>query len=227
MLVVEDVERTYAGAGDAATRALAGVSLDIAEREFVALMGPSGCGKSTLLTLAGGLQAPDAGSVSVAGVDLATLTGGALYRHRRRHIGYVFQEFNLIDVFTVAENVALPLELDGMSPRRARRRAETTLEQVGLAGMGGRYPATLSGGQRQRVAFARAVCGRARLIIADEPTGALDTATEEGVLDLLDELRAQGATCLVATHSEHVASRADRIVRMRDGRVTDAPQARV
>ncbi|WP_083960112.1 ABC transporter ATP-binding protein [Streptoalloteichus hindustanus] len=197
--------------------AVRGVSLTAEPGTLTAVMGPSGCGKSTLLTIAGGLQPPDEGNVTVAGVRLGELSEKDLYRHRRRHVGYVFQDYNLVQILTVVENVALPLELDGAPRARAVEQAKQALSAVGMADHADRFPDTLSGGQQQRVALARAICGERRLVLADEPTGALDSANANQVLDVLASLVRGGVACVVVTHDPAVAARAHRIARMRDG----------
>ena len=212
------VSRTH-GRGDRAVDALAGVDLDVAAGELVAVMGRSGSGKSTLLNLAGGLDQPTAGRIQVGAQDLAELSRSGLARLRRRDVGYVFQHFNLLPTLTAAENVALPLELDGTGLRQARRQAELALHEVGLPGRGDRYPDQLSGGEQQRVAIARGLIGRRRLLLADEPTGALDEVTAEGVLRLLRARCDGGAAALMVTHEPSFAAWADRVIRLRDGRV--------
>ncbi|MFC9129145.1 ABC transporter ATP-binding protein [Streptomyces sp. NPDC057099] len=216
MLVLDGVTRRYRS-GEVEVQAVRGVSLTAREGTLTAVMGPSGCGKSTLLTMAGGLQPPDTGTVMVAGVRIDTLAEADLYQHRRRHIGYVFQDYNLVRILSVAENVALPAELDGMSRRKARAQAREALASVGMEEYADRYPDSLSGGQQQRVALARAFSGGRGLILADEPTGALDSDSAAQVLDSLQSLVRSGATCVIVTHDEAVAARADRVVRMRDG----------
>ncbi|WP_034264555.1 ABC transporter ATP-binding protein [Actinospica robiniae] len=207
------------GSGEAQVKALAGVDLEVAAGELVAVMGPSGSGKTTLLSLAGGLDAPTAGEVVVEGVRLADLSRRALARLRRTSIGYVFQDYNLIPALTAAENVALPLELDGMGARRAGKLAEQALAEVGLDGLAGRFPEEMSGGQRQRTAIARALIGERRLMLADEPTGALDSQTSEAVMRLLRARCDAGAAGILVTHEPRFAAYADRTVYLRDGRV--------
>jgi putative ABC transport system ATP-binding protein len=223
VLVVDHVWRVH-GRGATQVAAVADVFLEVGVGEMVAVMGPSGSGKSTLLNLAGGLDAPTGGTVSVEGRVLARLSPVALARLRRRSVGYVFQAFNLIPSLTAVENVMLPLELDGASLRTARAAAADTLAEVGLEGLGDRYPDDLSGGQQQRVAIARAVVGDRRLILADEPTGALDSHTGEEVLRLLRARCDAGAAGLLVTHDARHAAWADRVVFLRDGRVVDATE---
>jgi putative ABC transport system ATP-binding protein len=197
------------------------VSFRVSAGELVAVMGPSGSGKSTLLTLAGGLDSPTTGTVAVEGVDLAALGPRGRARMRRTAIGYVFQDFNLIPALTAAENVALPLELDGVRARTARTAARQALEELGLADLADRFPHHMSGGQQQRVAIARAVVGDRRLILADEPTGALDSETGEEVLRLLRSRCDAGAAGVLVTHEARHAAWADRVVFLRDGVVVD------
>ncbi|MGY0233924.1 ABC transporter ATP-binding protein [Longispora urticae] len=222
ILEMTAIEKSY-HAGSLRVPALGGVSLRVGPRELVAVMGPSGCGKSTLLAIAGGLLRPGGGDVAVAGSSLGRLKGGALHRHRRRYIGYVFQDYNLMRTLTAAENVALPDELSGMRRAEARRRALVALESVGMAGQATRFPDQLSGGQQQRVALARAISGDRQLILADEPTGALDSNTATGVLELLRGLVDAGAGCVLVTHDPAVAARADRVIHMRDGLIRERP----
>ena len=220
VLQLDSVTRVH-GEGETAVQALRGVSFAAYAGELVAIMGPSGSGKSTLLTLAGGLDGPTAGSVSVEGTDLATLGAAGRARMRRTSIGYVFQDFNLIPALTAAENVSLPLELDGQSSRSARVLARAALEEVGIGELAHRFPDHMSGGQQQRVAIARAVVGERRLILADEPTGALDTETGEEILRLLRARCDAGAAGVLVTHEARHAAWADRVVFLRDGVVVD------
>jgi putative ABC transport system ATP-binding protein len=220
LLELRGVERVY-GSGAAAVRALRGLSLAVSPGELVALMGPSGSGKSTLLNLAGGIDAPTAGQVLVDGRPLGDLSPAALAALRRRAVGYVFQERNLVDVLSALENVALPCELDGAGRRRARSLARAALREVGLEAAADRLPDELSGGDRQRVAIARALVGARRLLLADEPTGALDSATGEAVLRLLRARCDAGAGALMVTHEPRDAGWADRVVFLRDGEVVD------
>lgn len=187
---------------------------------MVAVMGPSGSGKSTLLTIAGTLEDATSGEVRVAGQDLSRLSRNAKARLRRRSIGYVFQDYNLLPGLTATENVALPLELDGVSGRRARTAALRALEELGLAGRSGHFPDQLSGGERQRVALARAVAGDHQLLLADEPSGALDSANGESVMRLILNACNRGMAAVVVTHDARLASWAHRTVSIRDGRIT-------
>ncbi|MBT2235723.1 ABC transporter ATP-binding protein [Nonomuraea sp. NEAU-A123] len=200
--------------------ALKGVSLEVSSGELVAVMGPSGSGKSTLLNLAGGLDRPTSGSVTIEGTDLATVTDLAALR--RGSVGYVFQDLNLIPSLTAAENVMLPRELDGVRSRQARGEALAVLASVGVDHMADRFPEELSGGQRQRVAIARALVGERRLVLADEPTGALDTASGDEILRLLRERCDAGAAVLLVTHEPRYAGWADRVVFLRDGEIADS-----
>ncbi|MDT0307110.1 ABC transporter ATP-binding protein [Streptomyces sp. DSM 44917] len=212
--------RVYA-AGVAAVQALRGVDLTVHTGEFVAVMGPSGSGKSTLLTLAGGLDRASGGQVLVEGQDLGRLSRARLAKVRRTSVGYVFQDYNLIPALTAAENIALPRELDGVPARRARREALAALEEIGLPQLVDRFPDEMSGGQQQRVAIARALVGERRLVLADEPTGALDSETGEAVLALLRKRCDEGAAVVLVTHEPRYAAWADRVVFLRDGTVVD------
>jgi putative ABC transport system ATP-binding protein len=220
ILDLRDVIRVH-GSGATEVHALRGVSLSVDAGELVAVMGPSGSGKSTLLHLAGGLDAPTSGAVLVEGTDLAGLSRSALARLRRRSVGYVFQDFNLVPALTAAENVALPRELDGVGARQARRDALAALDAVGIADLADRFPDDMSGGQQQRVAIARALVGDRRLVLADEPTGALDSETGEAVLRLLRARCDAGAAGVLVTHEARHAAWADRVVFLRDGGVVD------
>jgi putative ABC transport system ATP-binding protein len=204
--------------------ALAEVSMTVAAGEVVAIMGPSGSGKSTLLNLIAGLDRPTSGTVTVAGRRIDSLGENALARFRARHVGIIFQFFNLLDDLTVADNVLLPAQLAGASRRHARARAAELLERLGLAGQANAYPARLSGGQRQRVAIARALVNAPELLLADEPTGALDTATGQEIGRLLSELNAEGQTLVLVTHDPALAARyAARTIHIVDGQVVTDP----
>jgi putative ABC transport system ATP-binding protein len=216
----ERVERTL-GEGDAARAVLRGMSLTVARGEWVAIMGASGSGKSTLLHLLGGLDRPDAGSLEVAGVDVVAASQGELAELRRRHLAYVFQQYNLLSDLDALSNVALPLRLQGVRKRAARRRAVDMLAALGLEDRAGAHPARLSGGEQQRVAIARALVIRPTVLLADEPTGALDSESAKVVLDTLDAQHREGQTIVMVTHDHRVAVRAQRILTMRDGRVGD------
>jgi putative ABC transport system ATP-binding protein len=220
ILELRDVHRVH-GSGASAVHALAGVTLTVDAGELVAVMGPSGSGKSTLLNLAGGLDSPTRGEVVVEGTVLGTCSRRALAALRRRRIGYVFQDLNLLTSLTSAENVALPLELDGIGVRKARQLAEAGLSEVDLDGYGPRFPDETSGGQQQRVAIARALIGQRRLVLADEPTGALDSHTGEAVLRLLRSKVDDGAAGVLVTHDARHAAWADRVVFLRDGVILD------
>jgi ABC-type lipoprotein export system ATPase subunit len=213
--------RKYYGKDEGLVRAVDEVDLEIARSEVLAVMGPSGCGKSTLLHLLGGLDRPSGGEVWLAGKRVDGLSERALAGLRRREIGFIFQAFHLMDELTATENVELPALLAGHSPREARRRALELLEQVGLADRGDHLPAALSGGQRQRVAIARALVNEPLIVLADEPTGNLDSAATLEVLRLLDRLHTSGLTLVVVTHDQRVAATADRLVSMRDGALVD------
>jgi putative ABC transport system ATP-binding protein len=220
VLEMQGVSKTY-GTGEATVHALLEVDLSVDAGAMVAVMGPSGSGKSTLLTIAGSLEEPDSGEVLVGGRSLSGMSRGDKARLRRRTVGYVFQDFNLLPGLTAAENVALPLELDGMSAGKARAAGLQALTGLGLADRASRFPDQLSGGERQRVAIARAVVGDRRLLLADEPSGALDSVNAEEVMRLLHEACKRGVAAVVVTHDAQLASWADRVVFLRDGRVVD------
>ncbi|MEU8133701.1 ABC transporter ATP-binding protein [Streptodolium elevatio] len=220
---LEAVTKRYEGTGPAA---LDRVDLVVGAREAVAVMGPSGSGKSTLLNLIAGLDRPTEGAVTVAGVGLGGLSETALAKFRRRHIGMIFQFFNLLDDLTVLDNVLMPARLGGISPRAARTRADELLGYLGIAGHADAYPARLSGGERQRVAIARALMNRPPLLLADEPTGAVDTANGRHITELLAELNRDGQALLMVTHDLQLARACtSRIVRIVDGRLDATPQA--
>jgi len=220
LLELRHVSKAY-GEGGAEVHALRDVDLSVDQGTMVAVMGPSGSGKSTLLTIAGSLEEPTSGQVMVAGADLATMSRHDKARLRRRSIGYVFQDFNLLPGLTAAENVALPLELDGISARKARQAGLAALEELDLADRASHFPDQLSGGQRQRVALARAVVGERRLLLADEPSGALDSVNAEAVMRLVQAACRRGMAAVVVTHDAHLASWADRVVFIRDGCLVD------
>src|SRR5689334_17818728 len=220
VLELRAVSKVY-GTGAAEVHALRGVSLPVSGGELVAIMGPSGSGKSTLLTIAGSLEEPTSGEVLVGGEPLSRLSRNERAALRRRAIGYVFQDFNLLAGLTAAENVSLPLELDGVPIRRARSAALAALDRLGLAEHGDRFPDELSGGERQRVAIARAVVGDRHLLLADEPSGALDSVNGEAVMRLVRETCQGGVAGVVVTHDAQLASWADRVVFLRDGQVVD------
>jgi putative ABC transport system ATP-binding protein len=219
-LELRGVSKVY-GSGAGQVHALRNVEVSVCAGELVAVMGPSGSGKSTLLTIAGSLEEPSSGEVLVGGSALRSMSANGRARLRRRAIGYVFQDFNLLAGLTAVENVALPLELDGTGQKAAREAGLAILEELGLAGQARRYPDELSGGERQRIAIARAIVGDRRLILADEPTGALDSVNGEAVMRLLRTACKRGVAGVVVTHDAQLASWADRIVFLRDGRVVD------
>ncbi|MCX4746878.1 ABC transporter ATP-binding protein [Kitasatospora sp. NBC_01287] len=220
VLHLEQLSRVH-GHGAAEVHALRQVDLRVYPGEFVAVMGPSGSGKSTLLTLAGGLDSPSSGRVLVEGRSLGELSRRKLAEVRRRAVGYVFQDYNLIPALTAAENIMLPRELDGVSTRTARREALAALAEIGIGELADRFPDDMSGGQQQRVAIARALIGDRRLVLADEPTGALDSTTGESVLALLRARCDEGAAAMMVTHEARHAAWADRVVFLRDGRLVD------
>ena len=223
-LELRQVFKTY-GSGPSEVHALSDVDLSVERGELVAVMGPSGSGKSTLLTIAGSLEKATSGRVSVDGVDLATTSLSERAQMRRRSIGYVFQDFNLLPGLTALENVTLPLELDGISGKAARATGLEAMEDLDVAGHADRYPDELSGGERQRVAIARAIVGERGLLLADEPTGALDSVNGEAVMRLLRAATQRGVAGVVVTHEAHLASWADRVVFLRDGQVVDQTSA--
>ena len=225
-LELRGVSKSY-GEGEHAVHALRAVDLRVDAGELVAVMGPSGSGKSSLLTIAGTLEEATAGEVVVEGTEVGALSRAQRSALRRRSIGFVFQDFNLLAGLTAEENVAMPLELDGTGTRPARAAARRALEELGIADRAHHFPDDLSGGERQRVAIARAVVGDRRLLLADEPTGALDSVNGEAVMRLLRESTRRGAAAVVVTHEAQLASWADRVVFLRDGRLVDrtAPPA--
>ncbi|HWD55447.1 MAG TPA: ABC transporter ATP-binding protein [Acidimicrobiales bacterium] len=225
-LVVDKVRKTFE-AENAPVRALRGANLVLPAGDFIALMGPSGCGKSTLLNLIAGLDVADEGTITVAGEQVTGRTEDELSQMRRRHIGIVFQFFNLLEGMTVLENVALPAVIAGRKRKMAESRARDLLDLLGIGDKASTVPGMLSGGQRQRLAIARALANEPTLLLADEPTGALDSEGGQEVIELLSRLHAGGQTILLVTHDSGVASAAARIVRMRDGRVEVAEDSDV
>jgi putative ABC transport system ATP-binding protein len=223
VLNVKGLRKAYESqeAEGAPVRALRGVDLTMGEGEFVAVMGPSGCGKSTLLNLVAGLDTPSEGEIVVAGDSLAGKDENELARMRRKHIGIVFQFFNLLEGMSVLENVTLPAVVAGTARKQAETRARDLLDLLGLADKAGKAPGVLSGGQRQRLAIARALANQPTLVLADEPTGALDSAGGAEVMELFRRLHRDGQSILLVTHDDEVAATADRIVQMRDGKIVD------
>ena len=217
-LVVRGVRKTFE-AENAPVRALRGVDLTVERGEFAALMGPSGCGKSTLLNLVAGLDVADDGTISVDGEQVTGSSEDNLARMRRRHIGIVFQFFNLLEGMTVLENVALPAIIAGRKRRAAETRARDLLDLLGISAKAGSAPGDLSGGQRQRLAIARALANQPTLLLADEPTGALDSAGGQEIIELLGRLHRNGQTIVLVTHDPSVADAAERVLSMRDGRI--------
>jgi putative ABC transport system ATP-binding protein len=213
--------RKLYGAGEGLVRAVDDVDIDVARGEMLAVMGPSGCGKSTLLHLLGGLDRPTSGELSLAGRRIDKLSERALAQLRRHEVGFVFQAYHLMDELTAQENVELPALLAGRTPREAHLRARQLLEQVGLAERADHLPSALSGGQRQRVAIARALANDPLVVLADEPTGNLDSAATLEVLRLFEALHAGGLTLVIVTHDERIAATADRLISMRDGALVD------
>jgi putative ABC transport system ATP-binding protein len=219
-LELRQVSKVY-GSGPAEVHALREVDLTVERGELVAVMGPSGSGKSTLLTIAGSLEAATSGQVLVDGIDLATVSRSDRAGMRRRSIGYVFQDFNLLPGLTAVENVTLPLELDGIPSKAARKTALEAMEDLEVADHADRYPDELSGGERQRIAIARAIVGERGLLLADEPTGALDSVNGEAVMRLLRAATQRGVAGVVVTHEAQLASWAERVIFLRDGHVVD------
>jgi putative ABC transport system ATP-binding protein len=219
-LELRHVSKIY-GEGPTEVQAIADVSLSVDRGELVAVMGPSGSGKSTLLTMAGSLEEPTSGQVLIDGALLSKMSRNDKARLRRRSVGYVFQDFNLLAGLTAAENVSLPLELDGISARKARTAGLAALGELGLDEQAARFPDELSGGERQRVAIARAVVGDRHLLLADEPSGALDSVNGEAVMRLVIAACRRGTAAMIVTHDAQLASWADRVVFLRDGRVVD------
>jgi len=219
-LEMEGVSKVYGG-GPTEVHALREVNLSVAAGSLVAVMGPSGSGKSTLLTIAGSLEDPSSGEVRIGGLSLSRMSRNDKARLRRRSVGYVFQDFNLLPGLTAVENVSLPLELDGLSAKKAHGVGMSALDELGLADRGSHFPDELSGGERQRVAIARAVVGDRHLLLADEPSGALDSVNGEAVMRLVLSACRRGVAAVVVTHDAQLASWADRVVFIRDGRMVD------
>jgi putative ABC transport system ATP-binding protein len=219
-LEMQHVSKIY-GEGESEVHALRDINLSVDPGALIAVMGPSGSGKSTLLTIAGSLEDASNGEVYVAGIGLSRMSRDAKARLRRRSIGFVFQDFNLLPGLTAAENVALPLELDGLSARKARAVGMDALEELGLADRAEHFPDQLSGGERQRVSIARAVVGERKLLLADEPSGALDSANGEAVMRLVLAACRRGVAAVVVTHDAQLASWADRVLFIRDGQMVD------
>ncbi len=220
VLSAQELHKHY-GKGAALVRAVDGVSLDVARGESVAVVGPSGCGKSTLLYLLGGLERPSSGMLRLTDHQLERTSESGLAEVRRHSLGFVFQAFHLVEELTALENVELPALLAGASPRHARVRARELLEQVGLTQRSGHLPSALSGGQRQRVAVARALTNEPLIVLADEPTGNLDSAATTDVLRLFEQLHANGQTLVIVTHDDRIAATTDRLISMRDGQFVD------
>jgi putative ABC transport system ATP-binding protein len=222
-LSIRSVRKTFEAIEDdqVPVRALRGVDLEVDHGSFVSIMGPSGCGKSTLLNLIAGLDTPTDGAISIAGEPIESMPDDDLARMRRRHIGIVFQFFNLLEGMTVRENVALPAVVAGRSRGQADSRAMDLLDLLGIADKAGNTPGVLSGGQRQRLSIARALANEPTLLLADEPTGSLDSAGGMEILELFRRLHADGQTILLVTHDDDVAAVGDQIVRMKDGRIDD------
>ena len=226
ILVARGVKKVYR-TGAESVEALRELDLVVARGEFIAVMGPSGSGKTTLLNCLSGLDEIDGGSVTVEGEDIHTMSDSKRSRHRASKMGFIFQSFNLIPVFTAAENVELPLLLAGTAPSEARRRAEETLERVGLGHRKGHRPNELSGGEQQRVTIARALAGEPAIVWADEPTGNLDSETAESIMGLLGELNAEGLTLVLVTHDPAIGATAERLIKMRDGAIESTQRREV
>ncbi len=220
VLALKDVFKTF-GDGPTAVHALRDVSLEVEEGELVAVMGPSGSGKTTLLTIAGALEDPTSGEIFVAGEPTSRMTRSQKARLRRRSVGYIFQDYNLLAGLTAIENVSMPLELDGVAGKAAHALAEVALETFGVLDKADKFPDELSGGERQRVAIARATVGERRLLLADEPSGALDSVNAEAVMRAIRDACKRGVSAIVVTHDAKLASWADRVLFIRDGRLAD------
>lgn len=226
LLEVIELTKTY-GEDLTAVHALKNISLSVKAGEMVSIMGPSGSGKTTLLALAGGLEEPTSGRIFVSGAPVHMMPLEEKAKLRRQKVGYIFQDYNLVPTLTVLENVALPAELDGVDPKTAQTQAAQVLEEIGIGEIANRFVDQISGGQAQRVAIARAMTGEKKLILADEPTGALDTVTGEGILNMLRSRADAGAAVMLVTHEARYAAWADRVVYLRDGEIIDSPQAGV
>ncbi|NVE00641.1 ABC transporter ATP-binding protein [Massilia sp. BJB1822] len=224
MIELEGISKRFIG-GEVETSALAGVNLSIGAGEYVAITGPSGCGKSTLLSILGLLDVPDAGNYSLDGEPLCGLSEAALNGIRKGKIGFIFQNFNLIDELTVAENVSLALSYASVTRSERQQRTQDMLQKLGLWHRANHFPAQLSGGQQQRVAIARALVASPQVLLADEPTGNLDSAHGDEVMRLLKEINASGTTVVMVTHSPEHAIQADRVITMLDGRIVEAGQS--
>lgn len=220
MIKLDNIKKVFQ-TEDVETWALRNISLEVKEGEFVAIMGPSGCGKSTLLNIIGLLNNPSGGSYLLDGRDVSTLKESERTLIRRGMIGFVFQSFNLIDELNVAENIELPLLYMGVSSKERRKRSGDVMERVGMSHRAKHYPSQLSGGQQQRTAIARAILPRPKLVLADEPTGNLDSKSGKEVMDLLSELHKVGTTIVMVTHSLHDANYADRVINMFDGEIVN------
>ena len=220
MIKLDNIKKVFQ-TEDVETWALRNISLEVKEGEFVAIMGPSGCGKSTLLNIIGLLNNPSGGSYLLDGRDVSTLKESERTLIRRGMIGFVFQSFNLIDELNVAENIELPLLYMGVSSKERRKRSGNVMERVGMSHRAKHYPSQLSGGQQQRTAIARAILPRPKLVLADEPTGNLDSKSGKEVMDLLSELHKEGTTIVMVTHSQHDANYADRVINMFDGEIVN------
>ena len=220
LLQMRQAGRNY-GRGATAVKALVEVDMSVMPGEFVAVMGPSGSGKSTLLHLAGALDQPSYGSVQLGGAELTGLDKNALARLRRQRVGYIFQDFNLVPTLTALENVALPLELDGQKRRKAYEQALQAMSEIGIDDLTDRFPDQMSGGQAQRVAIARSIVGPRQLLLADEPTGALDSTTSEAVMNIIRQRVDHGTGALIVTHEPRFAAYADRTIFLRDGQIID------
>ena len=220
LLELHNISKSY-GEGATTVQALDGIDLSVDRGHFIAVMGPSGSGKSTLLTIAGSLEDPTGGDVVIDGASLSKMSRNDKARLRRRSIGYVFQDYNLLAGLTAVENVSLPLELDGVPARKARDAGMAALDELGLADRAGHYPDQLSGGERQRVSIARAVVGERHLLLADEPSGALDSTNGEAVMQLIRNACKRGVAAVIVTHDAHLAAFADKVVFLHDGHTVD------